>query len=121
MIVLWFVPVRRARAWTGPRTAANSRLGGGENLLRGHGARRETVGGGLVGQALQGLVDRGGDAVLTAEQGNLPVQEVRLDRPGAAGQRLPGRTAAVGHAGDLGGVHVTAPDRVHFLGSRVAD
>ena len=44
----------------------------------------------LVGEALQGLVDGGADAVLTAEQDDLPVQEVRFDRPGAAGQRLPG-------------------------------
>jgi len=48
------------------------------------------IGGELVGEPLQQRVDRRRDAVLAAEQHDLPVEVVGLDGSGAAGQALPG-------------------------------
>ena len=62
-----------------------------------------------VGEALKRLVDRGRDAVQPAEQDDLAVQVVGLDRAGAAREALPRRAAAARPAVD--GLHCSRSPR----------
>ena len=67
----------------------------------------------VAGDTLHRRVDRRGDAVQPAEQRDLPVEVVGLDRTGAAGEALPRRSAAAAPSADVAELEqVAAPAAV---------
>ena len=76
------------------------------------------VGHEAAAEALERLVDRRGHAVQPAEQDDLAVEVVGLDRRGGPGEALPRRPAVAPDAVDRGHLHVLAPFGV-VVGGRV--